>query len=89
LELRLHAGESQLTNAKGDEIFYPVSDNRDREWAKRLEWAIEQHRDIAKDDLDKLQQDYEHVFRQSKEAHERKYDQQHIDALYKRLERAN
>ncbi len=40
--------------------------------AKRLEWAIEKHRDIAEDDLDKLQQDYEHVLRQSKEAHERK-----------------
>ncbi len=36
-----------------------------------------------------LQQDYEHVLRQSKELHERKYDQQHIDALYKRLERVN
>jgi hypothetical protein len=42
---------SQLTNAKGDEILYPVSDSRDREWAKRLEWAIEEHSDIAEDDL--------------------------------------
>ncbi len=82
---------SHLTNAKGDEIFYHVSDNWDREWEKRLEWAIKKHRDIAKDDLDKLQQDYEDVLRQSEQAHERKYDQQHIDALSrcKRIELAN
>ena len=24
---------AQLTNAKGYEIFYPVNDNRDRQWA--------------------------------------------------------
>ncbi len=40
---------SHLTNAKCDAILYPVNDNRDREWAKRLEWAIEKHRGIASD----------------------------------------
>ncbi len=48
---------SQLTNAKGNEILYPVNDDWDREWAKRFEWAIENHRDIAQDDMDKLQKD--------------------------------
>ena len=80
---------AQLKNAKGDEIFYPVNDNRDREWARRLEWAIEKHRDIAEDDLDRLQTDYEKVLRRSKKAHKRKYDQRHIAELYARLERAN
>jgi hypothetical protein len=80
---------AQLKNAKGDEIFYPVNDNRDREWARRLEWAIGKHRDIAEEDLDQLTEDYVDVIRQSKEAHERKYDQQHIASLYERLERAN
>ncbi len=42
---------SQLTNAMGDEILYPVNDNRDSEWGKRLEWAIEKHSDIAQDAL--------------------------------------
>ena len=80
---------AQLKNAKGDEILHPVNDNRDREWARRLEWAIGKHSDIAEEDLDQLTEDYADVIRQSKEAHERKYDQQHIASLYERLERAN
>jgi hypothetical protein len=80
---------AQLTNAKGNEIFYPVIDNRDRQWARRLEWAIKQHRDLAEDDLDELQAEYEDVIRQSKEAHERKYDKKEIAVLNKRLEQAN
>ena len=36
---------SQLTNSKGDEIFYPVNDERDRQWARRLEWVIGHHLD--------------------------------------------
>ena len=79
---------AQLTNAKGDETFYPVNHNRVRKWARRLEWAIEKYRDIAEHDLDELQRNYEDVLRQSKEAHERKYDQGHIAELYKRLELA-
>jgi hypothetical protein len=80
---------AQLKNAKGVEIVFPVKDNRDREWARRLEWAINEHRDIAEEDLDQLTKDYADVVRQSKEAHERKYDQQHIAALHERLERQN
>ena len=80
---------AQLTNAKGNEIFYPVIDNRDRQWARRLEWAIKQHRDLAEDDLDELQAEYEDVIRQSKEAHERNYDKKEIVMLNKRLEQAN
>lgn len=80
---------AQLTNRKGDEILYPINDDRDRLWARRLEWAIDKHRDIAEDDLDELQRDYEKVLRRSKEAHERRYDQWHIAELYQRLELAN
>jgi hypothetical protein len=61
---------AQLTHAKGNEIFYFVIDDRDRQWARRLEWAIKQHSDLAEDDLDELQAEYEDVIRQSKEAHE-------------------
>ncbi len=45
---------------------------------KHLEWAIKQHCDIAQDDMDKLQKDYEDVLRQInlKEAHKRKYKSQ-------------
>ncbi len=43
----------------------------------------------AEDDLDKLQADYEAVLRQSREAHERKYDQSYISDLTKRLDAAN
>jgi hypothetical protein len=56
----------QLRNAKGVEIFYPVNDDWDREWAKRLQWAIEKHRDFAQDDMDKPQKDYEDALHQSK-----------------------
>ena len=38
---------TQLNNAKG-EIFYPVRDDKDRIWARRLEWVVENHLDIAK-----------------------------------------
>ncbi len=57
--------------------------------ARRLEWAIRQHRDLAEDDLDELQAEYEDVIRQPKEAHERKYDKKEISVLNKRLEQAN
>jgi hypothetical protein len=66
----------QLKNSKGDEILFPVNDEQDCRWARRLEWVIEEHLDRAEDDLDKLQADYEAVFRRSEEAHERRYDQQ-------------
>jgi hypothetical protein len=39
--------------------------------------------------LDELQAEYEDVIRQSKEAHERIYDQKEIAMLNKRLEEAN
>ncbi len=51
--------------------------------------AIKQHRDLAEDDLDELQAEYEDVIRQSKEEHERKYDQKEIAMLTQRLEQAN
>ncbi len=76
-------------NAKGNEIFYPVIDDRDRQWARSLELSIKHHRDLAKDDLDELQAEYEDVVRQSKEANERRYDQKEITMLNKRLEQAN
>jgi len=40
---------AQLTSSKGDEIFYPVNDDQDRQWAMRLDWAIDCHRNIAED----------------------------------------
>ncbi len=30
----------QLLNNKGEEISYPVQDDKDLTWAQRLEWAI-------------------------------------------------
>ncbi len=67
---------TQLTNSKGDKIFYPVNDDRDRQWARRLEFAIDRHWEIAEDDIEDLNDDYySAVLRDSKEAHERKYNQ--------------
>ena len=50
---------------------------------------VERHLDRAEDELEELHADYIDVMRQSKEAHERKYDQRHIADLYKQLETAN
>ena len=74
---------------KGNEIIFPINDERDRLWARQLERVIKEHLDWVEDDLDKLQSDYEAVLRQSREAHERKYDQAYISDLTKRLDAAN
>jgi ElaB/YqjD/DUF883 family membrane-anchored ribosome-binding protein len=76
-------------DSKGKEILYRVDSDTDRKWARRLEWVVDKHRDGAEDDLEELHADFNDVLRQSKEAHKRKYDQQHIDELNKRLEQAN
>ncbi len=47
--------EVQLLDSKGREILYPVEDNRDWWWARQLEGAVNQHRDLAERDLDGLQ----------------------------------
>ena len=52
---------SLLKNSKNEEIVFPVNDDRDRRWARRLEWAIEEHLDRAKADMDQLQTDFEQV----------------------------
>ena len=80
---------SQLKNSKSEEILFPVNDEQDCRWARRLEWVIKEHLDRAEDDLDKLQADYEAVLRRSQEAHERRYDQAYISDLTKRLDAAN
>jgi hypothetical protein len=80
---------SELKNYKGEEILFPVNDEQDRRWARRLKRVIKEHLDRAEDDVDKLQSNYESVLCQSREAHERKYDQAYISNLTKRLDAAN
>ncbi len=46
---------SLLMNSKGEEIIYPVEDDRDRIWALRLEWVVDQHLDRAEDEQKQLQ----------------------------------
>jgi hypothetical protein len=45
----------QLLDRDGREILYPVEDDRDRWWARKMECAINHHRDLAERDLDGLQ----------------------------------
>ena len=45
----------QLLDRNGREILYPVEDDRDRWWARKMECAINHHRDLAERDLDGLQ----------------------------------
>jgi hypothetical protein len=45
----------QLLDCNGQEIFFRVEDDRDRWWAQQMEWAIDQHRDLAEHDMDSLQ----------------------------------
>jgi hypothetical protein len=80
---------AQLTNSKGYEIFYPVTDDRDRQWARRLGYAIDRHREIAEDDIEELHADFFAVLRESKEPHERKYDQAYIADLEGKLAAAS
>ena len=72
-----------LAAARSDE-------DRDRIWARRLEWVVDQHlsRDRAEYEQNQLQRDFkfEAVLRQSKEARERKYDQTTISYLSKQLD---
>jgi hypothetical protein len=45
----------QLLDRNGREILYPVEDDRDRWWARKMECAINYHRDVGERDLDGLQ----------------------------------
>ena len=45
----------QLLDRNGREILYPVEDDQDRWWARKMECAINHHRDLAERDLDGLQ----------------------------------
>ena len=75
--------------SKGEEIIYQVEDDRDRIWALRLEWVVDEHLDRAEDEQKQLQRDFETVLRQSKEAYYRKYEQARIDELTKQLDEAH
>ena len=44
--------EVQLLDSKGREILYPVEDDRDQWWARKLEGTVNHHRDVAERDLD-------------------------------------
>jgi hypothetical protein len=79
---------SLLMNSKGEEIIYPVEDDQDRIWARRLDWVVDQHLDRAEDEQNQLQRDFEAVLRQSKQARERKYDHATISYLSKQLDTA-
>ena len=48
-------------------------------------WRIKHHLDRAENELGKLQDDFEDVLRQSKDARERNYDQERIVDLYEQL----
>ena len=79
----------QLLNRKGEEIYYPVVDDNDLSWARRLEWAINHHRDLAQSDLDGLQAECERVLRRSQSAAVRRDEQYYIKSLRDQLEDAH
>lgn len=79
----------QLLNSKGEQIFYPVVDDIDRSWARRLEWAINSHRDLAEADLNALQAEFERVLRTSREAVGRRDDRLYIKSLEEQLASAH
>ena len=45
----------QLLDRNGQEILYPVEDDRYRWWARKLVSAVDHHRDLAECDQDGLQ----------------------------------
>ena len=79
----------QLLDSKGEQIFYPVVDDTDRTWARRLEWAIDCHRDLAETDLNGLQAECESVLRTSREAVDRSNDRLYIKSLQEQLDSAH
>ena len=79
----------QLLNRKGEEIYYPVVDDADRAWARRLEWAINHHRDLAQSDLNGLQAECERVLRRSQSAAVRRDERYYIKSLQSQLEDAH
>ena len=56
------------TSGVGQEILYPVKDDRDRWWARKLDSAVDHHRDLAERDLDGLQAFSLDVVRRVKQA---------------------
>jgi hypothetical protein len=46
-----------LMISAGEEIIYRVDDDRDRIWARRLEWVVDQHLDRAEHEESQLQRD--------------------------------
>jgi hypothetical protein len=45
----------QLLDINGQEIFYPVENDRDLWWAGKMEWVIDHHHDLEERYLDGLQ----------------------------------
>ena len=74
----------QLLNTKGEEIYFPVVDDKDRCWARRLEWAIDHHRDLDEAELNGLQAHFEKVLRRSRD-----HNQLYIKSLQQQLESAH
>ena len=79
----------QLLNHKGEEIYYPFVDDNDRSWARRLEWAINHHRDLAQSDLNGLQGECERVLRRSQSAAVRRDERYYIKSLQSQLDDAH
>jgi hypothetical protein len=77
----------QLLNTKGEEIYFPVVDDKDRCWARRLEWAIDHHRDLDEAELNGLQAHFEKVLRRSRDHHQLyiKSLQEQLESAHKRL----
>ncbi len=55
-------------------------DDKHRSWARRLEWAIDRHRDLGETELNGLQAHFEKVLRMS-----RGHDQLYIKSLQQQL----
>ncbi len=60
-------------------------DDNDRAWARRLEWAIDHHRDLAQLDLDGLQAECERVLKRLQSAAVRRDEQYYIKSLRDQL----
>ena len=63
----------------------------DRAWARRLEWAINHHRDLAQSDfkLNGLQGECERVLRRSQSAAVRRDERYYIKSLQSQLDDAH
>ena len=79
--------DSRLKTLSGKKIVYPINDDSDRIWAKRMDWVLDQHIEHSKDELRNCEEDFKAVLGRSRSS--TISDQEHIKWLQGQLNTAH